>query len=364
MWTRINVALHQRTLVLRNGQPHAWLAPGTHRLWTLGAQIECQTIDLSSGFCPITPHMRCVAPQDQFDALHVGPDQVALVRIDGVPSAVLTAGRYALWTDLQPVTAQLIDLQNTILDAPAAFWPLLPTKIAAVRLVKPFERLLVYVDGTLDQVLGAGRYALCTHNRTLSTHLIDVRQQEFQITGQEIITADKASVRINLIVKYRITDPVLSVQATTNLSANLYSEAQMAARTHVGAVSIDDLLESRHACAQQLLVQVRQQAQHWGVEVLRVDIKDIVLPGEMKALLNRVIEAQKQADANLITRRQETAATRSLANTAKLLHSNPTLLRLKELEALKEIAQHIDDVTVVLGQQQLGALMGTSHTKT
>ncbi len=84
-----------------------------------------------------------------------------------------------------------------------------------------------------------------------------------------------------------------------------------------------------------------------------MDLKDVVLPGEMKTLLNQVIEAEKRAAANVILRREETAATRSLANTAKLLESNPTLLRLKELESWKEIAATVGNVTVVASPQQL-----------
>jgi len=86
-------------------------------------------------------------------------------------------------------------------------------------------------------------------------------------------------------------------------------------------------------------------------------VKDVVLPGEMKALLNRVIEAEKEAAANVILRPEETAATRSLANTAKVMADNPVLLRLKELESLKGIAEEVGEVRLVMGSDSLEKLL-------
>jgi regulator of protease activity HflC (stomatin/prohibitin superfamily) len=99
------------------------------------------------------------------------------------------------------------------------------------------------------------------------------------------------------------------------------------------------------------------KAEHLGVRIDRVGVKDVILPGEMKTLLNRVIEAEKAAQANVILRREETAATRSLANTARVMAENPVLLRLKELDALKEIAGQIDEVKLVVGADGLKTLL-------
>ena len=86
-------------------------------------------------------------------------------------------------------------------------------------------------------------------------------------------------------------------------------------------------------------------------------MKDVVLPGDMKTLLNRVIEAEKEAAANVILRREETAATRSLANTARLMADQPVLLRLKELDAFKDIAGQINEVRLVVGADNMKALL-------
>jgi len=88
------------------------------------------------------------------------------------------------------------------------------------------------------------------------------------------------------------------------------------------------------------------------VEVVSLGIRDIILPGDMKDLMNKVTEAKKAAEANLITRREETAAMRSQANTAKLLESNPVLMRLRELETLEKISGN-SKLSVVLGEKGL-----------
>jgi regulator of protease activity HflC (stomatin/prohibitin superfamily) len=150
-----------------------------------------------------------------------------------------------------------------------------------------------------------------------------------------------------------VADPVAAVQGAAALDDALYSEAQLVARRHVAGVSVDQLLERRGEAAAAMREALAPRALAWGVEVVAIDLKDVILPGEMKALLNKVIEAEKQAAATSILRREETAATRSLANTAKLLEQNPTLMRLKEMEAWREIAERVGQITVVATPQQL-----------
>ena len=89
-----------------------------------------------------------------------------------------------------------------------------------------------------------------------------------------------------------------------------------------------------------------------GIEIARIGVKDVILPGEMKLLLNRVTEAKKAAEAQLITRREEIAAMRSQANTAKIFESNPALMRLRELEVLEKVAEK-SQLNVILGEQGL-----------
>jgi regulator of protease activity HflC (stomatin/prohibitin superfamily) len=160
-----------------------------------------------------------------------------------------------------------------------------------------------------------------------------------------------------LTAEYAIVDPVLATQTIASVRDAIYLAVQLAAREYVAGVTLDALLESRDGITQHLEREVLPAAARLGVRVDRVGIKDIILPGEMKTLLNRVIEAEKEALANVILRREETAATRSLANTARLMADQPILLRLKELDALKDIAEHIKELRVVVGSDALRALL-------
>ena len=357
MWTRITIKQNERGLVTREGQLTGWLEPGVHTLWTLFSAVEVARIDLAEGFATLSPELRCVLPEGAGEELFVGPDKLALVERDGLPWRVLGPGRYVLWQQRESIRASVVDTRALLTEVPEAFWDFVPRGDLNVVTVKPFQRALLYVNGELASVLGPGRHGVSATRRQIEINLVDLREQEIQINGQEVITRDKVSIRTNLIIKYRVTDPVLSVQATTGLFDMLYSEAQMAARNLIGAIGVDELLEGRHQAAALMREAVSPRALGWGIEILCVDLKDIVLPGDMKTILNRVIEAEKQAAANLILRREETAATRSLANTAKVLQNNPVLMRLKEIEAIKEIADRIDQITVVAGGQDLARLL-------
>jgi len=127
---------------------------------------------------------------------------------------------------------------------------------------------------------------------------------------------------------------------------------QLALRAVVGSRELDSFLTDKEAVSSELEELVRRRAGEVGMEVATVGIRDVILPGDMKDLMNKVTEAKKAAEANLISRREETAAMRSQANTAKVLADNPTLMRLRELEVLERIAT-TGNLNVVLGEKGL-----------
>jgi regulator of protease activity HflC (stomatin/prohibitin superfamily) len=179
-----------------------------------------------------------------------------------------------------------------------------------------------------------------------------MREVILDIAGQEIMTADKVTLRINAVVTYRVADARMSITASEDSRQALYREAQLALRAVIGTFELDKVLSEKEAVAEALETLIRARAADFGLEVLNLGIRDVILPGEMKELMNRVIEARKAADANLITRREETAAMRSQANTARILENNPTLMRLRELDVLEKIAEK-SKLNVVLGEKGL-----------
>jgi regulator of protease activity HflC (stomatin/prohibitin superfamily) len=160
------------------------------------------------------------------------------------------------------------------------------------------------------------------------------------------------TLRMNALVTYVIKDARRAVSAAYDVRQSLYREVQLGLRAVIGGRELDSFLTGKDEVAQELEQQVREQATALGLEVRSVGIKDVILPGEMKDLMNRVTEAKKAAEANLIARREETAAMRSQANTAKLLAENPTLMRLRELEVLEKVAS-AGKISVVLGEKGL-----------
>jgi regulator of protease activity HflC (stomatin/prohibitin superfamily) len=142
------------------------------------------------------------------------------------------------------------------------------------------------------------------------------------VAGQEILTKDKVSLRVNLTKQAKPVD-------------FLYKDLQFGLRAAVGTRTLDELLENKTVIDDVVNAYVKQRVAGFGLEVESVGVKDIILPGDMKLIVAKVVEAEKAAQANVIRRREETAATRSLLNTAKVMEENPTAVRLKELVKIR-----------------------------
>src|SRR5690606_17729242 len=169
---------------------------------------------------------------------------------------------------------------------------------------------------------------------------------------QDIMTADKVTLRLNAVVTYKIVDARTAVSQTDDVRQALYRETQLVLRAVVGARELDIFLTDKDAVAHDVEENVRRRAGELGLEIASVGIRDVILPGEMKDLMNKVTEAKKAAEANLISRREETAAIRSQANTARLLADNPVLMRLRELEVLEKVAAN-SKLSILLGEKGL-----------
>jgi regulator of protease activity HflC (stomatin/prohibitin superfamily) len=200
--------------------------------------------------------------------------------------------------------------------------------------------------------LAPGRYAYWKNVAKVNAVRIDMRETMIDVGGQEIMTADKVTLRLNALVTYRVVDARQSVSVADDARQTLYREAQLALRAVVGGRDLDDFLAAKDTVARELEEALCERAKALGLKIVSVGIRDVILPGEMKDLMNKVTQAKKAAEANLIARREETAAMRSQANTAKLLEGSPTLMRLRELEVLERVASS-GKLNVVLGEKGL-----------
>jgi regulator of protease activity HflC (stomatin/prohibitin superfamily) len=176
--------------------------------------------------------------------------------------------------------------------------------------------------------------------------IVDLRLSQLEISGQDILSEDKVQLRLNLFVQYKIDDPVKAYMETANFKEQFYVQVQLVLREYIGGMKLDEILHRKKEIGEYIINNIKETSASFGIKLSGAGIKDIILPGEIKDILNTVLLAEKKAQAAIITRREEIASTRSLLNTAKLMDENKTLYRLKELEFLEKISDKIGALNV------------------
>jgi regulator of protease activity HflC (stomatin/prohibitin superfamily) len=181
-------------------------------------------------------------------------------------------------------------------------------KTANEILIKDTHRGLKYVDGVLTEVLGAGRHELPRRRlfgRTpkVEVVLVDMRNRDLTIKGQEILTADKVAIRVSILVQFAVTDPKAAVHAVANYEDRLYSDVQLAARRSLAAMTLEEILTNRHQLSEDILREVKEAASAYGVAIARADVKDLVFPGNLQEIMNKVLAAERTSQAQLVEAR-------------------------------------------------------------
>jgi regulator of protease activity HflC (stomatin/prohibitin superfamily) len=257
-------------------------------------------------------------------------------------------------------------------------------------IIKDTHRGLYYEDGKLTKILEAGRYKIPPRKQwlkelpTVECMLVDVRERELTIKGQEILTADKVAIRVSILVQFRVTDPKAAIHTVDNFEDRLYSDVQLAARRSLASMTLEEILTNRNRLSEDILSDVTESANGYGVAIRRADVKDLIFPGNLQEIMNRVLAAERHSQAQLVeartraeveqieaqsraetTRRDaeaeaearrlreqaeaeatrakveaETRAYEERAKAAEVLEGHPALLRLAELETLRELAKN------------------------
>lgn len=346
MLTRVHIKKNERGLWFRDGDLHRVLAPGDHRVWTWPWRLGRDKVELFNTLDTQLRHpmlealVKEPALADLLRVVELNDHQRALVWRDDRLFTILGPGRHAFWREPAALRVETFDisqfhfnherLDSILAHAESGRW------LEGV-VVDAAEEVLLFRDGKLLERLGPGRYVYWKGTGRVSGKTVDRREQVADVAGQEIMTSDKVTLRVNLLVTYQVADAVKALTAVSDHAQSLYREAQLVLRAAVGTRPLDALLADKESIGAEVRDALAKRVEEFGLAVRSVGLRDIVLPGEMKAILNQVIEAEKQAQANLIKRREETAAARSQANTARLLAENPALARMKELEHLQEI---------------------------
>ncbi len=282
-------------------------------------------------------------------------------------------------------------------------------------IIKDTHRGLWYEDGKLTKVLEAGRYEIPARQRWLKRlpvvecMLVDIRERDLTIKGQEILTSDKVALRVSILVQFQVQDVAAALHRVSNYEERLYSDVQLAARRSLAATTLEEILTNRNRLSEDILRDVKETAGTYGVAIIRADVKDLIFPGDLQEIMNRVLAAERmsevqlveartraeiqrlEADARADAERKEAKARRDAqvlaveaeakaqgvrteadvravqarARSASAYEEFPALLRLEELAALKALGQNarahlIVETHAVAGKGRKGRRLGSA----
>ncbi|WP_046216112.1 slipin family protein [Paenibacillus wulumuqiensis] len=378
---KINIAADERGLLFEQGSYIKTLQPGSYRYLNLSGQTTIRYCKLSEPF-QFTPsewnynqaaedtlNIRLYQHDDELmrelTVVEVGDHEYVIHLVNGKYDGLLTAGTYVYWNVLQEHSFIHADIRQPVVgkEISRSILAKLHSHLYVIDIAS-HETGLLYFDNQLQQQLPPGRTFYWRGPVNVTVKKIDLRRQQLDMTGQEILTEDKVPLRLNFVCQYRVTDPLRAAEIK-NFDEQVYIQLQLLLREYVGTLKLDDLLRMKQEIGNFVLSRLQTQSEEYGVQFLSAGLKDVILPGDIRTILNTVLLAEKKAQANMITRREETASTRSLLNTAKLMDENATLYRLKELEFLEKICEKIGTISLTGGGnllEQMNALMGMKET--
>ena len=368
MMRKFQVNKDERALLFKRGDFVAVLGAGEHRYFDPLMKLTVEKFPLAQARFEhrLADYLLKAEPEiaaREFQVVELGPAELGLRYENGVLAEVLAPNtRRLYWKGYVEVRVEKIDIAADFAVATPLVAQLIAhdgrggfsAKVTGASmvygvLVPQHHVAVLYVDGKVHGLLNPGLHAYWRVNRDLRADIVDLRMQVLEVAGQEILTRDKVALRVNLTAGYRISDVLVAYARQAKPVDYLYKELQFGLRAAVGTRTLDELLEDKGAIDAVVDAHIRRRVEGFGLEVDSVGVKDIILPGDMKAILTKLVEVEKAAQANVIRRREETAATRSLLNTAKVMEDNPVALRLKELETLEKVTEKIDKISVFGG---------------
>jgi regulator of protease activity HflC (stomatin/prohibitin superfamily) len=356
---RVRINAYQVGLVFKNGVYQRLLTEGKYWFWD---NVQVLVYDLTKPFvAPVELNilLKDEALAGMLDVIEIKDNELVLVYENGLFRQVLTPGRYTFWKSTIAYRFLRADVSKIEITED------IDRTVLQNRLLQPFvrssevqsyEKALLFVDSKYVGVLEPGVYTWWKNSIPVYVAKVDVRQQQMEINGQEILTRDKAALRINAWAQYKVVDMEKAVLENKEWEKQLYVSFQLALREYISGFSFDELLDKKESMAPFILQRVSEKAGALGIEVLGFGIRDIILPGDVKEIMNSVLIAEKKAQANSIMRREETASTRSLLNTAKLMEENAMLWKLKEMEYVEKIADKISNISVNSNGDLVGQL--------
>lgn len=362
---------YQAGLLFKNESFVRFVPEGSYRFWKFSKKsirivdkrkkLEDYNLDatLLSGDQKLT---------EQLVSLNLKDHEIALHYVNGNLLSILGRGRYTYFKEPYKHEFVVVDTTNPFVSEkidPSVF-----NTAAFAKSGQQFINIFAVSAGKIGILLRNGEYVKTLQSGThyfwkgpdtIEVKTVDIRKRVMEVNGQELLSQDKVTLRMNFILLYKINDAVKAATGFENFEEQLYMTMQLALREYVSTKNLDELLAQKHEIGNIVLNAVKDKETDFGSSFIEAGVKDIILPGEIKDILNTVLVAEKKALANVITRREETASTRSLLNTAKLMEENKTLYRLKELEYLEKICDKVGSISLNSGAgilEQLSVLAG------
>jgi regulator of protease activity HflC (stomatin/prohibitin superfamily) len=360
---RVVIPEMERAVILKDGIFEVILNPGRHTIGTLGTQSRYDVWNFRVNAEPVisellTSILRNHGPAvaDHLTVFETAADEMAIVSLDGTPAFLVPPlTRKVVWTDAGLWSTEVANLSDGFVMTDAMSRRLMTLRSDFIKRFKVEHGQigLLHVDGKMVGELVPGGHAVWSYGKVIAVKLVDTRENALDVTGQEILTKDRVSIRANLSATYRVVDPVLAVTAVKDFVDTLHRALGSAFRRSLATKTLDEVLAEKGAVDAEAMAAVVTELAAAGVKVTHVTLKDIILPGDMREILNTVVLAEKEAEAGVIRRREEAAETRALLNTAKVMADNPAMMRLKELEALESISAKVGTLTVHSGTKGL-----------
>ena len=353
---KIVVKDDERAFLTRDGRFERLLGPGRFTAFDYGGHLAAEVVKVVRTEVPADKALMLARThpdmaEEHFEIVQTDATEVAIVSLDGEPKhLVLPNTTRAFWKTITRVQVERIDAGTEARVAKRHLDRIdLRTSLVVHGVVEAHEAGLLFIDGKLVERLPAGRHAFWAVGRTVRIGKVDTRPTPLEVTAQEILTRDRVGIRVTLTAFTRVVDAEKAALAAGDVSNTVYRLVQFAIREAVATRTLHEILAARDTIDREVRAFVTERAKDLGVEIGEIGVKDVILPGDVRDLLNKVVEAERTAKANLIRRQEETAATRSLLNTARLMEDNPLLLRLKELEALEKLVEKVGRIDLHTG---------------
>lgn len=364
---KIIINENQRGFLFKNGKYVKMLTAGKYYA-SKNSEIEVVCLDepIRSVNCSLETILHDEAVLENVSVVEVNDMELALHFVNGNFSSVLKQGKHAFWSCVNKHEYTIVDISDPEVseNVPEYVFSKIPSAYYTKIEVAEYQKARLYFNSKFVKILEAGIYYFWKNGVKIDVSYVDTRLTQMDITGQEILTQDKVSLRINFVCNYRVTDCVKVLTEIDDFAEQIHVAAQLALREYVGKYKLDEILENKSGMSEFVLLKLKDKENELYVEIVDAGVKDIILPGEIREIMNTVLIAEKRAQANVITRREEVASTRSLLNTAKLMDENQTLYKLKELEYIERICENVGNINLNGNGDVLSQLTGILRQNT